>query len=127
MSCLRGVRDRFTNISRRYKTKISNEVKATGIGGEELTEYEMLLEDLIDLSTETDKKFGAEAESAKVSADAERKKGVDIRKLAMETMGESKKKVNEENEELTETKKRRSGGGTIAWLQGKSRRDAKQT
>ena len=42
----------------------------------------------------------------------------------METMGESKKRVNEENKEFTEKERRRSGGDTIAWLQDKSRRDA---
>lgn len=43
----RGVRDQFTLLSRQHKSKTSRELKGSGTGGEELTEYEILIEDMI--------------------------------------------------------------------------------
>ena len=69
----RGVRDRFTLILRRYKAKNAEELKSTGEGREdELSEYDLLLEELTHLSEESDKKANAEAESAKDKISAER-------------------------------------------------------
>ena len=69
----RGVRDRFTLILRRYKAKNAEELKSTGEGSEdELSEYDLLLEELTHLSEESDKKANAEAESAKEKISAER-------------------------------------------------------
>ena len=59
----RGVRDRFTLLSKEYKTKMSEEIKSTGIGGEELTEFEILMEEL--LSEESERRAEAETESSK--------------------------------------------------------------
>jgi len=94
----RGVWDRFTLLFRRYKSKTSWELKGSGSGGEELTEYEILIEDMIALSEESDKK----AESEAANADTDWQKTLEIRKKAMETMGESKKRlaVDEEGEDL---------------------------
>ena len=52
----RGARDRYTLISRRFKAKISEELKSSGIGGEPQTEYEILLEELVHLSNEAEKR-----------------------------------------------------------------------
>ena len=51
----RGVRDRFTLLSRRYKSKTSRELQGSGTGGEELTDYEILIEDMIALNEESGK------------------------------------------------------------------------
>ena len=45
---LRAVGECFTTIIRQYRAKIRKEVQGTGLGGQELTEYETLLEDLIE-------------------------------------------------------------------------------
>ena len=58
----RGVRDRFTLTSRRLKAKNAQELKGTGGGGEQQTEYELLLEEMIQPSDESDKKKEAEAQ-----------------------------------------------------------------
>ena len=120
----RGVRDRFTLPSRRHKSKTSREIKGSGTGGEELTEYEILIEDMIALSEESDKKAESEAENAKANANADRQKALEIRKKAMETMGESKKRLAVD-EEVKEKKKRRSGVDTMSWLKEKTEIDAK--
>ena len=68
--------------SRRYKSKTSRELKGSGTGGEELTdlEYEILIEDMIALSEESDKKAESEAENAKAKANADRQKALRLEK-----------------------------------------------
>ena len=44
-----GLRDHFTTLMKRYKSKTRQEVKGTGLGAEELSENEQLLEDLIEI------------------------------------------------------------------------------
>ena len=53
----RSVRDRFGMLARKHKVKMANEENETGGGGEELTEKEILLEELIDICEETEKKW----------------------------------------------------------------------
>ena len=87
----RGARDRFTLISRRLKAKNAQELKGTGGGGEQQTEYELLLEEMIQPSDESDKKTEAEAETVRENTIFEKQKALDIRKRrAMETMGQRK-------------------------------------
>lgn len=120
----RGARDRFTLISRRLKAKNAQEIKSTGGSGEQQTEYELLLEELIQLSDDSDKKAEAESEKVKENLLLEKQKAMDIRNKAMETMGETKKRSNGDDENK-ERKTRRSGSDTVAWLEKKAEREAK--
>ena len=45
---LRGVRHQFTTIMGKYKSKARKEIAGTGLAGEELTENEQFLEDIIE-------------------------------------------------------------------------------
>ena len=54
---LRAVRERFTTIMKKYKAQIGKEVQGTGFGGQEPTEYETLLEDLIERYEERELKL----------------------------------------------------------------------
>ena len=122
----RGVRDRFTPILRRYKAKNAEELKSTG--EDELSEYDLLLEELTHLSEESDKKANAEDESAKEKISAEKELALDIRKRAMETIGQTSKRTKSDelqDDEIKERKKRRTGGDTLAWLEKKADRDLK--
>ena len=53
---LRGVRDQFTTIMLKYKSKPKKEINETGLGGEELTKYEQLLKDPIERYEESERK-----------------------------------------------------------------------
>ena len=55
---------------------MSEEIKSTGIGGEEFTEFEMLMEELIALSEVSERKAEAETESSRKSANADRDKAI---------------------------------------------------
>lgn len=124
----RGCRDRFTLISRRYKAKTAEELKSTGGGSEdEPSEYDLLLEELTHLSEESDKRADTEAETAKKKVSAEKKLALEVRKRAMETMGQTSKRSEsgESEDVIKERKKRRSGGDTLQWLEKKADRDLK--
>lgn len=82
-----SVRNRFTLLSRRYKSKTSQELKGFGTGGEELTKFEVLMGDMT-------------APRPKKTANADKQKALEIRKKAMKTMGESKKRLADADEEV---------------------------
>ena len=120
----RSVRDRFNTISRKHSIKTAKELKSTGEGGEEPSEHELLLEELMELNEDSERKISEQTQATKAAADAERRKAVETRQKAMETMGESRKRLAEEKGEEREKKKRRTGGDTIAWLREKTKVDA---
>lgn len=68
---VRGVWDWFMFFFRWYKLKIFWEFKGFGIGGEEFIEYEILIEDMIVLSEELDKKVELEVENVKVNVNVD--------------------------------------------------------
>jgi hypothetical protein len=43
----RGARDRFNLLKRRHKAKTSSELKSTGTGGKEQSEFDLILEELV--------------------------------------------------------------------------------
>lgn len=88
----REVRDRSTLLARYNKAKMSKEIKSTGIGGEERTEFELPMKELIALSEESERKAESETETAKKkNTSADREKATEIRQRAMETMAQSEK------------------------------------
>lgn len=122
----RGARDRFTLISRRHKAKTAKEIRSTGGGGEERSEFEVLVEDLIELNEESEKKAQDQTDTQKEKEKQEKEKALDIRKKAMETMGQTRKRTGSEDkdDEVKEKKKRRSRSDTLTWLEKKGEMDA---
>ena len=89
----RSIRDRFNNISRKLKAKLSRESNESGGGDmEEPTELEMLLEELLQLNEESEKKSHDQTEAKKETLEKERKQAIEMRERAMESMGETKKR-----------------------------------
>ena len=50
----RGVRDRILTLERKPKAKLIKDGKTTGLGGEEPPEFESLIEEIINISEETE-------------------------------------------------------------------------
>ena len=97
-------------------------MKSTGGGSEdEPSEYDLLLEELTHLSEESDKRADTEAETAKKKVSAEKELALEVRKRAMETMGQTSKRSEsgESEDVIKERKKGRSGGDTLQWLEKK--------
>ena len=120
----RSVRDRFSTISKKQKAKNAKDLKATGEGGAEPTENELLIEELNQLSEDSERKSVQHTQAVKVTAEAERQKATEIRQKAMESMGESRKRLAEGDGEKREKKQRRTGSDTVAWLMEKTKMDA---
>lgn len=117
----RAVRDRFTTIMKKYKAQTNKDLKASGLGGDEPSEFENLMEDLILMSNESDLKQDTDNESKKKANDLEQKKGIEVRQLAMERLSETKKRVEICDEEGTPSVKkgRRSTTDTMDFLREK--------
>ena len=100
-------------LSRKYRTRLAREERATGEGGEELTEKEALSEELMEVDKETEIQMGEEMVLRKKTAKMEKEKGLDIREKAMECYDELRKRVLEH---LGKPQKRRKAGELFDWL-----------
>ena len=110
----RAVRERYTLLSEKFKAKMKDEEKASGIecdlsevekALEEIAEKEVAAEDIV----ENDKK-------------ADNAKAMEMRNRALESLGKTQKRQRNEDEENAKPKQksRRSGGDTIAYLREKN-------
>ena len=93
----RSVRDRFNILAKKHKVKMAKEERSTGGGGEELSELENLLEELIEIGEETDQKVEEEAVTRKNVIEEDREKALEMRKRAMESMGETRERNGADN------------------------------
>ena len=84
----RSVRERFNLLAEKYKTKIRNEEKASGISPE-ITELDMLLEEILALVEEMVTKIHAQD---KVSEEKGKAQAQEMRKKALERLGETQKR-----------------------------------
>ena len=62
---MRAVRDRFTHLSRSQNAKNNNVAKASGLGGAEPSEFDTLIQDLIQLSNDSHIHQARESEQKK--------------------------------------------------------------
>jgi hypothetical protein len=86
----RAVRDHFTIIAKRHQAKVAKEERGTGLGGEELTEKEALLEELVDIRDETESRVEEEAGVRRGNAEVERSQALEMRERAIERYGETR-------------------------------------
>ena len=120
----RAVRDRFMTIMKRFKAKTRKEVAATGLGGDEPTEYEILVEDLTERFEESDRKMEQDSEAKKSRVESEKNKALEMRQKAMERFGDTKKRKELEGSDSEPTeKKRRSSSDMINFLREKMEYD----
>ena len=127
----RAVRDRFNNISKKLKAKLAKEATESGGGEiEEQSELEMLLEQLIELNEESEKKSDEQGEAKKEAAEREKQQALEMRARAMESLGESRKRNEEKEGEPVKPEKkrrRRSGGDALEWLRERAVIDSEVT
>ena len=117
----RAVRDRYALLSRKYKKKMTEEERASGISPE-MSEIDKLLEQIIERFEESDKETGDKGKQAERSKTEDGKKAEEMRKLSMEKLGETLKRKGEEDGGAT-PRKRASGSETIVYLREKAERD----
>ena len=115
----RSVRDRFNILARKVKAKLSKEERESGGGESEMSETEKLVEELIVLSEESEKRTEDQSEAKREAVANEKKQALEMRERALERLGETRKRNEEEKEEEKKQvtkKRRRSGGETLEWL-----------
>ena len=89
----KAVRKRWNLLRKKFSKKMSEEEKASGISMEELTEKESLIEELV----EREDTIQAKAESASKQQLKYNETAEDIRKKAMESLKETKKRNSDED------------------------------
>ena len=117
----RAVRDRYALLSRKYKKKMTEEERASGISPE-MSEIDKLLEQIIERFEESDRESEDKGEQGERSKTEDRKRAEEMRKLSMEKLGETLKRKGEEDGGAT-PRKRASGSETIVYLREKAERD----
>lgn len=119
----RCVRDRYNLLLDNFKKNQKENEKASGIEVEE-TELDQLLFDLLEKTNEAKRNQEEESGNKKKAVEAERKSAEEQRKRALETMTETRKR-DEENEEPGTSKKqyRRTGSDTLTYSREKSQQE----
>ena len=117
----RAVRDHFKSLEKRHKSRMAEEEGASGISVEEQTEQERLLEELVEIGEETERRVEEENDTRKTVAEKERGQAVEMRQIALERIGETRKRQGKENKE----RKRRRSGETFEWLREKTEMNKK--
>jgi hypothetical protein len=112
VSC-RSVRDRYNNLAKKHKIRMGKEERSTGGGGSELNECENILEELIQINEESEQKAADESNAKEVLVNEDKAKAIEMRKRAMETMGETGSRTGEGSK----NEKRRSASQSFQWLQ----------
>jgi len=111
----RAVRERYSLLSEKFKAKMKQEEKSSGIETD-LSQVEKGLEEIAEKETAA----GEAIENDKKKAD--NAKAVEMRNRALESLGASQKRKQNEEEEngARKSKSRRSGGDTVAYLREKN-------
>ena len=113
----RAVRDRVINLLKNFLAENKSENKLSGEGGAEPTEYDTLLQDLVDLSRESEAKQEQITQQKKTLAEADKQKALDIRDMAIKNLKESQHVLNDGPS--SDKKSRRSSSDTFSFLRGK--------
>ena len=111
----RSARDHFGMVSNKYKAKMAKEKRSTGEGRQELTERESLLEELIEISEETDMMMENEDAMNKQKREREKSQAMEMRERAMEKFGNTRKRTTSDKDG-EQVKKRRRSGDMFNWL-----------
>jgi hypothetical protein len=113
----RAVRDRYHLLSTNLRRKLKREEKESGIAPE-MSEVEKALEALIE-KEDAAEELRQEGKSRKVTIEADRMNAEDIRKKAMENLGETQKRKSVESGVTPAKKKRSNGSDTVNYLREK--------
>ncbi|XP_073234214.1 uncharacterized protein [Porites lutea] len=110
----KAVRERWNLLRKKLSKKMSEEEKASGISVEELTEKESLIEELVE--REDHPAIQAKAESASKQQLKDNETAEDIRKKAMESLKETKKRNSDEGGASPKCRKSRRAEPLVDFL-----------
>ena len=115
----RSVRDRYNLLTKKLQAKLKTEEKASGIDATN-TELDDLLEEILEKEKATKEKFDIDDENKKKSVENEKIAAQDMRKRALERVGQTTKRKGKEEGAETEPppkrKSRKSTGEAVEYL-----------
>ena len=115
----RSVRERYSRIAQKYKSKMQEEIRASGISPEQ-GELDVLLEEL----SEREEMAEEERYQQEKKAVKDQEKAKDIRLQAMERLSQTKKRKSQENDSDQPNKKsRRTSSEAISYLREKTQQE----
>lgn len=115
----RGVRERFMLLQTKYQQKNRADEQSSGTC-DEMTELDVLLEEIGEKEQVAEENMAKNNNNKKL--DADRAKAEETRRVAMERVGETKKRKNDEEDgEKNQKRTRRSGADTVEYLREKSK------
>ena len=82
----RGLRDRILTLQRNQKANLNKDGKATGLGGEEPAGFGLLIEEIINISEDTEAKSLQEMKHKKKNSINAKNAALELRKVALESM-----------------------------------------
>ena len=104
----RAVRDRWVLLQKKYKAKMHEEETASGISVDDMSEIDVLLEELVRKEESLNKVGDAQSRKQKEG----KSKAEDIRQKALERYSETKKRKSTENGDECEEKPKRQSART---------------
>ena len=111
-------RDKLNKLLKWFKKKNQEELNASGIDPE-LDEKSELLEEILEKMEST----VPINQSQKKKADEDKHTAEEVRNLAMETLGDTQKRKNENVAEKVASKKRRSGNEAVEFLKERTKQE----
>lgn len=114
----RGVRERMERLKTNYKAKMREEESASGITVEEMSELDALICEIIE--RERVAEGARESNTNWKKNDADKTTAEEMRKVAMERHGETRKRSEEEDNTDKKVKRRKSGGDAVEFLRQKA-------
>ena len=110
----KSIRDRFRLLAKKHKAKMGKEERSTGGGDVDLSDVEILLEKLIEIEDDTNQRAEEDQKAKKNNEDEDRAKALEMRKRAMESMGETRERLRQPS---SEEKKRRTANKSMEFLE----------
>ena len=114
----RGVRERMERLKTNYKAKMREEESASGITVEEISELDAFICEIIERQRMAEEARESNANWKK--NDADKKTAEEMRKVAMERYGETRKRSEEEDNTDKKVKRKKSGGDAVEFLREKA-------
>ena len=115
----RAVRDRYQLLAQKLRKKLKSEEKACGIDTE-MSETETAIEELIEKEDAAESMDGDDTQRQRERKKQDKENAEDMRRQAMERMGQTQKRKGVDGENETKKKKRSSGSDTLLYLRERS-------
>ena len=119
----RSVRDRYNLLTKRMQAKLKMEEKSTGIDVE-TSELDVLLEEILEKDNAAKEKMESDDGNKRKIAENDKIAAEDMRKQALERMGQTaKRKKGGDESEATKKKSRRSTADAVEYLKERAAKE----